>query len=355
MLSRTADSLYWMGRYFERAEYTARLLHVHLDLTLDQPEATTDLRRQYVLAILDLPLNYEHVTDDYTLTDFMVFDEENLDSVKSCISAARENARQVREQISSEMWNQLNEFYLYVDKADVDATWSAQPQEFLHNINAGALTFQGITNSTMNHDQGWHFVEAGRSIERVLTTVRNLRVHFCRDEYSPESAQNESALDEGLRWTSALRICTALEAYTKYHTARLVPEKILDFLLLNPVFPHSVAFAVNMLHEALKGVVDSTHKQRSDRGYRRAARLSAELQYAEVDEILESGLEEYLREITKQCLQIHEAIYDAYITHDLPEEEDAKTEALVEVDRLGLKSQPDTGNLMKQVNLLRER
>ncbi|MEM7127234.1 MAG: alpha-E domain-containing protein [Chloroflexota bacterium] len=322
MLSRTADSLYWMGRYVERAEHTARLLDVHLDLTLDQPEKVVDQRRQYVLAALNMPVDHETIEDDYSLTDAIIFDEANPDSVKSCIISARENARQVREQISSEMWNQLNQFYLYVAQVNIDAMWSAEPQEFLEQINEGAHLFHGITDSTMNHGQGWHFVEVGRFVERVLATIRNMSIYFCPEGRIPEETLKAPLLDEDLRWLGLLRSCTAFEAYCKFYTATLKPEHILDFLLINPVFPHSVAFSVSMLHHGLEGIVDSTYKPRSERAYRRAARLNAELQYAQVDEIMEGDLDIYLSDISQRCHQIHDALYESYITYDVSSDED---------------------------------
>lgn len=317
MLSRTADSLYWMGRYLERAEHTARLLDVHLDLTLDQPKEAADQRRQYVLAALDLPIDYEWVHDEYTLTNMLIFDEKNSDSVKSCISGARENARQVREQISSEMWHQLNQFYLYVEQVNIDAMWSAEPQEFMEQINDGAHLFQGITDSTMNHGQGWNFVEVGRFIERILGTIRNMRLYFCPIGVLPEETIEHPLLDEDLRWLGLLRSCTAFEAYCKFYTATLNHDNILEFLLLNPVFPHSVAYSVSMLRNGLEGIVHSTYKPISERAYRRVGRLHADLQFAQVDEIVEGDLGTYLDSITAQCHQIHEAIYESYISYAL--------------------------------------
>ena len=320
MLSRAADNLYWMGRYLERAEHTARLLKVHLDLTLDQPAEAVAQRRQYVLAALDLLEDMDEVTSEYELTQTVLFHEKNGNSVKSCIGAARENARQVREQISSEMWQQLNQFYLYVEKVNMDALWSGEPQEFLEEINGGAHLFHGITDSTMNHGQGWNFVEAGRFIERTMATVRNMNLYFCPDGKLPQETIDNPLLDEDLLWLGLLRTCTGFEAYCKFYTATLKPNNILEFLLINPVFPHSVAFSVSMLRNALEGIVNSVHKPLSERSYRRSGRLHAELQFAQIDEIIDGDLEAYFTNIVDQCHQIHEAIYESYITYDSPAE-----------------------------------
>lgn len=319
MLSRTADSLYWMGRYLERAEHTARLLDVHLDLTLDQPQAKVDQRRQYVLAALDLPTNYAKAQDEYSLTYTNILDHNNPNSVRSCIGAARENARQVREQISTEMWNQLNEFYLFVEQIDMDAMWSAEPQEFMQEVNEGVHLFHGITDSTMNHGEGWYFVEAGRFIERAISLTLNISVYFCPHTRLPKETVENPLLDEDLLWLGLLRSCTGFEAYCKVYTADLNRQQILEFLLLNPYFPHSVSFAVSMLHESLRGIADSTAKPRTERAYRRAGRLHAELQYELVDEIPEENLPHHLNNIAVQCHQIHNALYDSYISYELAE------------------------------------
>ncbi|MEZ4713451.1 MAG: alpha-E domain-containing protein [Caldilineaceae bacterium] len=319
MLSRTADSLYWLGRYLERAEHTARLLDVHLDLMLDQPEEKVEQHRQYVLAALDLPTDYAKARDEYGLTYTNIFDPDNPNSVKSCISAARENARQVREQISTEMWNQINQFYLNVERVDMDAMWSAEPQEFMQNLNEGIHLFHGITDSTMNHGEGWYFVEAGRFIERAISLTVNMSVFYCPQLRLPKETVENPLLDQDLYWLGLLRSCTGFEAYCKVYTADLNRRNILEFLLLNPYFPHSVTFAVTMLHEALRGITDSTSKPRTERAYRRAGRLHAELQYAQVDEIDDADLPAHFKNIVTQCHQIHNALYDSYISYELAE------------------------------------
>jgi uncharacterized alpha-E superfamily protein len=168
MLSRVADSLYWMSRYLERAEHTARLLSVGLNQTLDQTPQSAAPRWGRTLAALQTPLPSD---DPYTITRVLTFDAANPGSISSCIALARENARQVREQISSEMWEQLNRLYLRVKEANIAELWEGEPQEFFQAVKEGAHLFQGITDATMSHGEGWHFIEVGRYLERVGATA----------------------------------------------------------------------------------------------------------------------------------------------------------------------------------------
>src|SRR5262249_13527953 len=156
MLSRVADSLYWMSRYLERAEHTARLLDLNLNLTLDQSSSVAEQRWRLVLLSLRSVEPDKSPCDAYCLTEHLTFNSDNKDSLVSCVIAARENARQVREQISSEMWEQLNQLYLGVRRAKIDGIFT-QPHEFYRPVKEGSHLFQGVTDSTMTHGEGWYF------------------------------------------------------------------------------------------------------------------------------------------------------------------------------------------------------
>ena len=315
MLSRVADSLYWMSRYLERAKHTARLLNVHFDLMLDQPQQTADQYRQYILAALQLPSDYDKAREDYSLTRWMALDPENENSVSACIAAARENARQVREQISTEMWEQINQLYLFLSQVDIDAMWAATPQEFFQNIKSGIHLFLGVTDSTMIHGQGWDFIQAGRFMERAIATSALMDVYYCPQHHLPETTLKDPHIPEYLLWLGLLRSCTSFEAYCKLYTADLHPREILEFLVLNREFPHSICYSVQSVRWALQGIADTTQSTRSERAYRRASRLHAALQYAQVDEIAEGDLHAYFTDIQEQATQINDAIYQTYITY----------------------------------------
>jgi len=237
MLSRVADSLYWMSRYLERAKHTARLLNVHFDLMLDQPHGTAEQYRQYLLASLQLPSDYDKTQDDYSLTRWMALDPDNSNSVRACIGVARENARQVREQISSEMWEQMNQIFLFVEQVNIDAMWESTPQEFFQNVKTSIHLFQGLADSTMVHGQGWHFIQAGRFMERSIATAALMDVFFCPEHHLAQSTIDDLQVPKYLLWLGLLRSCTAFEAYCKIYTVELEPRSILEFLGLNAEFP----------------------------------------------------------------------------------------------------------------------
>lgn len=315
MLSRVADSLYWMSRYLERAKHTARVVDVHLDLMLDQPATVAMQHREYIMAGFQLPLEFGSAKDDYALTRWLTFGHDNPNSIASCIGAARQNARQVREQISTEMWQQINQLYHYMAQVDMDAMWSAEPREFFQNVKEGIHLFIGLTDSTMSHGQGYHFIETGRFIERAVATAMLMDAYFAPEENLPEATLEQHLVDEQLLWTALLRTCTAFEAYSKVYTAELAGRHILEFLLLDQDFPHSLAYAVRHVQRSLQAIADITKSTRAERAYRRAGRLQADLQYGQVDEVLESGLHPYLKSVENSCLQIHDAIYQTYITY----------------------------------------
>jgi uncharacterized alpha-E superfamily protein len=315
MLSRVADSLYWMSRYLERAEHTARLIDVHLNHVLDQ-SVVADSRRQQLLASLYVPAPEQGINDDYDLATLLTFDRTRTNTIEGCIAAARENARQVREQISTEMWEQLNQLYLYLNQTKMDQIWADQPHDFYQAVKMGSHLFQGITDSTMNHGQGWQFIQLGRFIERASTIARLLDVEW---QALPAETNPATVAANHLALLALLKSCTAFEAYSKVYTANLQPRPVAEFLLLNPEFPHSISFAIRMIQEALNGIANSTDHQKGTRVYRLAGRLRAAFEYGQIDEIVSDGFSVYLANVQAQCRQIHDAIYQLFIAYPIEE------------------------------------
>ena len=314
MLSRVAESLYWLSRYLERAEHTARLIDVHLNSMLDQAGGDENLRWQRLLLSLRTPAPAGEI-DAYSITRLLTFDESNTSSIVSCIAAARENARQVRERISSEMWEQLNRLYLRVQQASMEQIWHAEPHRFLNSVKEGIYLFQGITDATMSHSEGWHFIRVGRFFERATATATLLDIHFSVF-LTDQSAYDNEPLDY-LSWVELLRSCSSFEAYCKVYTAAIRPANIAEFLLLNPELPRSIRFSCAMLQTALQAISKATSARSTGRAERLAGRLRATLDYDQIEDILSANMHEYLENIQRQCALIHNGIYQTYFAYPI--------------------------------------
>jgi uncharacterized alpha-E superfamily protein len=320
MLSRVADSLYWMSRYLERAEHTTRLLDVNLNLMLDESPTSAERRWQRVLQALGKPKDVEWAGDPYALTRTLTFDTGHKASILSCIISARENSRHVREQISTEQWHRLNSMYLQVTRPEMQAEMQvkalredgSQPSEFLQSVMEAVHQFQGVTDSTMNHGEGWQFIQVGRYIERAYATTLLLEAYYedlwAHPEQIPEG-------NEYLEWMGLLRSATAFEAYCKVYTADLTPDRIFEFLLLDEEFPHSVRFSIDSLQCALEKIQGDGGRSRAEALRRLGGRLQASLNYSSVNEILGQDAVAYLRSIQSQCRAIHEMIYALYVDY----------------------------------------
>ncbi len=314
MLSRVADSLYWMSRYLEQAEHTARLIDVQLNQMLDQAGGDTSLRWQRLLHSLRTPPPEGNV-DAYSVTQALTFDESRTSSIASCIASARENARQVREQISSEMWEQLNRLFLQVKGTSMEQMWFAEPHKFLNSMKEEIYLFQGITDATMSHSEGWHFIRVGRFLERATATAALLDAHF--SALLTEQAEDESEPLDYLSWIGLLRSCASFEAYCKVYTAVIRPAHIAEFLLLNAEAPRSIRFACAMMQGALQAIAKAISAHNSGRVERLIGRLRASLDYYQIEEILSGDMHEYLESIQRQCALIHSGLYQAYIAYPI--------------------------------------
>lgn len=312
MLSRVADSLYWMSRYLERAEHTTRLLEVNLNLMLDESATSSDRRWQRVLQSLNHPKDVVWTGDPYALTRALTFDTTHKSSILSLLIAARENSRHVREQISTEQWHRLNSLYLQVTGPNFLA--ESEPSEFLQQVMEAVHQFQGVSDSTMSHGEGWQFIQVGRYIERAAATAALLEAYH-EDLWSRPERIVEG--NEYLEWMGLLRSATAFEAYCKVYTADLSPEWILEFLLLDEEFPHSLRFSIDSLQNALSAIQRESGKSRADQLRRLAGRLQGTLSYSGIEEILSQDIVAYLRNIQVQCREIHNTIYELYIDYSI--------------------------------------
>lgn len=297
MLSRVADSIYWMNRYVERAENVARFVDVNLNLLLDAPVGMEQQWEPIVTTTGDQALfreRYGDATADNILK-FLTFDRDYPNSIISCLRSARENARSVREVISSEMWEQVNDFYLMVNEAANGGRLS-ELHHFFPEVKMASHLFAGVMDATMTHNEGWHFGQLGRLLERADKTARILDVKYYI--LLPSVTDVGSPLDD-LQWIALLKSASAYEMYRK-RQYRITPQGVTEFLILNREFPRSILFcllqAERSLHE-ISGTPAGTWRTDSDRAL---GRLRSELDYLTIEDVTQQGLHEFL-----DSLQIH--------------------------------------------------
>jgi len=310
MLSRVADSLYWMSRYLERAEHTARLVNVNLNLTLDRAPADAARHWGRLLASLPVPPPWQLKATPGAVERATV-DLANRESIAACVGTARENARQVREEISSEMWEEINRLFLAVQQRQpVESEWTAGTHEFLTATINGVHQIQGVTDATMTHGEGWHYIELGRYLERAAATAALLDVQF---REAPPDSSGTTGVSEYVEWVGLLKSCCAFEAYCRHYTADVRPQRIAEFLVLNREFPRSIHFAAGRVQAALRGIAGLTGKV-NGQSDRLAGRLLASLDYGQIDEII-GQLPAYVQGIVRQANLINAAVHQQYIAY----------------------------------------
>lgn len=303
MLSRVADSLYWMSRYFERADHCARVLEANYNLMLDPSRPSTEQRWRRITASLGLAADLDG-SDPQTAVAKLTSDSDNRSSILCCLSTTRDNASQVREQISSEMWERLNQLYHEVMQSSIRTEKVFDPLRLVAAVREGSYKFHGVTDATMNHGEGWHFIQLGKYMERACALSVLLDAHF-------SSAQQADDLD----WVGLLSSCTGFEAYCKTYTADLKPERVAEFLLLNPEFPYSVRYSAERMKGALDAINDTSSVRRASRIDRIIGGLRASLAYVQIDDVMHQNLHRYLDGVIEQCQSLHSALHQVYIDY----------------------------------------
>jgi uncharacterized alpha-E superfamily protein len=326
MLSRVANSLYWMSRYLERAENIARIVDVNLQLLLDFRDLNDKTLAGHWVPIVQSTgdetafFALHAKATGQTVTEFLVFQTENPNSIVSSVAQGRENARMVRDQITLEFWEELNRLYLFLRSKAFRDMWKSSPFESLQEIKACSLHLQGLTDATMVHNEGWHFMRVGRFLERADKTTRILDV---RHETLPKrGVPAQVSQTEALEWSAILRSCSAWDAYKAIRSAEVSPRLVADFLLLSEDFPRSVEFCVGMLDAALRAISGSPAGRFNNRAEKLCGRLLAELQFSTIEEIFETGLHDYLDVIQQKLDSVGEALFDAYFFQPINSLED---------------------------------
>jgi uncharacterized alpha-E superfamily protein len=294
-----------MSRYIERAENVARFIAVNQNLMLDMPRGYGDMWQPIVDTTGDRALFLEHYgsATEENVIRFLAFDPEYPNSIYSCILAARENARSVRETISSEMWEQVNSLYLLITGESRKPVPQGLP-EFCHFIRTGCHLFQGITHVTLSHNEAWHFIRLGTTLERADKTTRLLDVKYFI--LLPSISDVGTPYDD-IQWAAVLKSVSGLEMYRKRY-GRISPERIVEFLLLDGEFPRAVRFCVARADQSLHGITGTPLGAFSCLSERNLGMVHAELDYAQVQVILRSGLHEFFDALQTKMNTIDECI-----------------------------------------------
>jgi uncharacterized alpha-E superfamily protein len=311
MLSRVADSIYWLSRYTERAENIARFIDVNLRLALDLPPGADEQWMPLVLITADRPLFEAHYDrpDRRSVIEFLTFDEANPNSIIRCLGAARDNARSVREALSSEMWEQINRFYHVSRSGPFRDLVASDPYAFFSRIRQESMLFAGVVDATMSHDEGWHFARLGRELERADKTSRILDVKYFL--LLPAVTDVGTPMDD-LQWSALLRSASALEAFRKRH-GRIKPEQVAEFLILDRAFPRSILHCLVAAQDSLRILSGSRNGNYHNAAEQRLGRLTARLNYAGIREIIAGGLHEFLDGLQVELNDVGEAVFETFV------------------------------------------
>ena len=304
MLSRIAESLFWIGRYTERAEDTARILDVHFHLLLEDPWVDERAACAGLLEIMGVPTPDTGDLDAPRVSELIAFDLANPSSIVGSLTAARENARGAREAISSEMWECLNATYNELPR-QVSAAHVNGPGNFFRYVKERAAVMAGLADATLSRDDGWRFFVLGRSLERVDMTCRLLSARFGEGAGSPG-------------WVTLLRSCSAHEAYLRTYRRAVDASLVAEFLLLDRLFPRSVYFALALAERCLAELAPPTGRAGFDDEARRVlGRARTDLEFRRVDELLRD-LPTHLAALEAACSDASTAIAGRYFRQAAP-------------------------------------
>ncbi len=312
MLSRVANSVYWMHRYIERAENYARFMSVNFNLALDLPPNVDQQWEPLLIATADNDLfkkYYKQPTRENVI-QFMTFDKRNPNSILMCLSNARENARTIREIISKEMWEHLNQFYMMVRDTPPKQQWElGQTQNFLTEIRNSTQLFYGIIDATITRNEAWHFGRLGRFMERADKTSRFLDVKYFT--LLPEIELVGSTIDLMI-WSAVLKSVSAYNMHRQQYRS-LTPSSIIEFLILDRMFPRAVGHCVRQAELSLYEISGNTITNGfGNSAERQISKLRSDIEFTETGDIFRAGLHQYLDNLQTRINDIGAAIFQTY-------------------------------------------
>jgi uncharacterized alpha-E superfamily protein len=305
MLSRVAESLYWMSRNVERAETLARILDVNYNRTVDRNTAGRERAARIWRSVFEIAgiTTEVDLLDGASLAsaafDLCTFSTEERTSIVACIRIARSNALSVRAELSTEVWECLNGLYLFVESQSPRSVAREGPSSFLRSVRDTAQAFGGIVDATVTHDDEWNFLQVGRYLERAAMTARILRAH----DFSDESAHE---------WQRVLEMCCASEPFAKAQRLSSDPNEALAFLFLHRSFPRSIRFCVHEADKALHRISETAMGAFSNEAERVTGRLQAMLDFVQLGEILDEGPGRFAGRINERVDAIGGAIQSSY-------------------------------------------
>jgi uncharacterized alpha-E superfamily protein len=315
MLARDADAMYWMARYVERAEHAARLLLVNSNLLIDVGDLAPALQARQWQSLLTI-FRSADLPDGPDLAQrvgqYLTFSLDNPNSILNCLTHARENARGIRENISSEMWENLNALYWSIRSDDTPNRFDDSPDDLFRSVMTGSMLFQGLTDQTLAHDQRWQFAQLAKYLERTDVTCRVIQTKY------DILKSNEQIFDSTLRnlhWMAVLRSCCSIEAYRRQYLGDMDPTRVAGFLILERNFPRSIRFSVSAALAAISAIRASSRGNVIDPTERILGRLDAQLEYAELSEILSEGIPAYLQRIQTTVHEAAMAVQQSYFMH----------------------------------------
>ncbi|MGK7906962.1 MAG: alpha-E domain-containing protein [Synechococcus sp.] len=313
MLSRVADSIYWLNRYIERAENVARFVDVNLNLMLDLPADISSQWSPLVSITGDLELFkelYGAVTPE-NVTRFLALEEKYDNSILSCLIKARENARSCRETISSEMWETVNAFYHMVKGISPHESLDYLPT-FCSQVKLQSHQFAGVMDATMAHNEGWQFGQLGRFLERADKTTRLLDVKYFL--LLPSARWVGTPLDQ-IQWISLLKSASAYEMYRK-RQHRINPSGVAGFLVLDRQFPRSIYFCLKQAEQCLHEITNTPIGTWCNGAERALGKACAELGYIAIEDVIDEGLHEFLDGLQSSINTIDNEIYTTFLSVD---------------------------------------
>lgn len=318
MLSRVADALFWMSRYLERADHLARSVDVtfHLDLDLHGVLANpVELEWNALLSLLRQPppqvAEGEHPVA--AVQRWLLLEGSNGGSVMSCLNRSRNNARSIRGSISPQMWRELNKLHWRLSDSSLQSRVAESPHDFCQETQIGVLLFHGVCEATLTHDEGWHFIQLGRYLERADKVLRILdsksRMFGLGQQERPESADLPIST---LQWGAVLKNCAAYEAYQRLYISRVEPERVVEFLLVNADFPHSVRFCLARLMHSLTEISGRLPDRCDDEVVRTVGRLLNDLVYLDGASRDGDRLHAFLADALSRCARISQLLQQQY-------------------------------------------